>query len=226
MTGRPEPTDQEWLPDELDSFPQRAAPRRRWGSAAVALLLMLLGAAGALWLSPDGAHRVDVVALARPLARGAVVTPADLAVVAVDARGGPVRLASPQLARGALVGRPVLLDLPAGTLLSPEMVGSVAVPAGQATIGVTVPPEGLPGASVRPGDVVGVLGTDPVTGQAAVLVRDAHVAGVRSQAVGSRPEATVVYLTLPEQAVGAVEAAAMSEHGVRLIGIGGGEGSR
>ncbi len=222
MTRPARPADYEWIPDDLDPDAERVAARRRWGGAAVALLLMVLGAAGALWLSSDDARRVDAVALARPLARGTVVAPGDLAVVGVDARGGAVRLATPATARRALVGRPVLLDLPAGTLLSPEMVGSVTAAAGQVSIGVAVGPDGLPSASVRAGDVVGVLGFDAATSRAVLLARDVRIAEVRLQVDAGHSGDTVVYLTLPEQVVETVETAAMSEHGVRLVGIGGG----
>ncbi|KDA41620.1 SAF domain-containing protein [Frankia sp. BMG5.23] len=222
MTRPARPTDHDWIADDLDPGPQSGVARRRWGGAAVALLLMVLGAAGALWLSSDDARRVEVVALARPLARGTVVAPADLAVVGVDARGGSVRLATPATARRALVGRPVLLDLPAGTLLSPEMVGSVTAPAGQVSIGVTVGPDGLPSASVRTGDAVGVLGFDTTTGRAVVLARDVRIAEVRPPAATGRSGDTVVYLALPERLAETVETAATSEHGVRLFGVGGG----
>ncbi|MCK9895040.1 SAF domain-containing protein [Frankia sp. AgB32] len=218
MTSPEQPADDDWMADEPDA--RRAAPPRRWAGAALALLLMAIGAAGALWLSSDGARRVNVVALARPLARGTVVEPADLAVVGVDAQGGPVRLVSPATGRRTLVGRPVLLDLPAGTLVSPDMVGSVATPAGAVSIGVTVSPDGLPSPSIRPGDLVSVVGLDPSTSRAVILTRQVQVAGVGPQATSGRPGDTVVFLTLPEQSAEAVETAAMSEHGVRLLGVG------
>jgi flagella basal body P-ring formation protein FlgA len=88
---------------------------------SVAVLLILLGAAGAVWLSAQGQARVGVVALARPVHRGQVVTAADLATVQVNVDGGRVRVATPASAARDIVGRAALLDLPAGQLLSAEL---------------------------------------------------------------------------------------------------------
>jgi Flp pilus assembly protein CpaB len=202
------------------------APRRRWGGAALALLLMVLGAAGALWLAAGEAPTAEVVALARPLSRGQLVTRDDLAVVRVAADGGAVRLATPEAAGRALVGRPVLIDLPAGTLLGPEMVGSSALPAGHVSLGVRVAADGLPSPSLRPGDLVDVVGVETEAGQAAgragsqavVLVRRVQVADVRPAAEGAPGGDTVVYLIVPEPAAEAVATAALADRGVRLLG--------
>jgi hypothetical protein len=215
-------TDERWAPDDLDDAdPDQDAPRRRWGGAVLALLLMVLGAIGAVWLSSsDDQRQVDVVALARPLHRGQVVGTADLAVVQVAAAGGTVRLSTPTSAGRTLVGKPVLLDLPAGTLLTPEMVGSAALPPGSVSLGVQVAAAGLPSSSLHPGDVVDVVGVDRATGQAAVVVRRVQVGEVRPPAESGRAGDTVVYLIVPEQLAETVETAAASDRGVRLLGTG------
>ncbi|WP_131788016.1 SAF domain-containing protein [Protofrankia symbiont of Coriaria ruscifolia] len=214
-----------WRPDlPLNDTPrpQRAhGPRsRRSMNAAFALLLMVVGAGGAVWFATDDRPQVDVVTLARPLPRGHVVTPSDLAVLRVTVDGGTVRLTTPQVARQALVGKPLLLDLPAGTLVAPEMVGSTAPSAGLVTLGVKVPEDGLPSSALRPGEPVDVLGFDPATGTAEILVRGVTVTEISRPATDDRGGDTVVYLAVPEQAAGAVAAAAGGERGVRLLGGG------
>ncbi|WP_241840016.1 SAF domain-containing protein [Frankia sp. CcI49] len=209
----------EWTPHSPDAEPPFAGLRRRWGGAAAALLLMLVGAAGAVWLASDDSGRsVEVLTLTRPLPRGTEVTPSDLAVVRVDVEGSSVRLTAPAAARGVLVGRQALIDLPAGTLISPEMVGSVALPAGTVTLGVTVSAQDLPSAALRPGERVSVLGYPPPAGGPRLLARDVTVTEVQRPQSAGQSGQTVVYLRLPEQAAIDVAAAATSDQGVRLLG--------
>ncbi|WP_322770522.1 SAF domain-containing protein [Frankia sp. Cr1] len=191
---------------------------RRSANAAFALLLMIAGAGGAVWFAADNQPQLDVVALARPLSRGQVVTPADLAVIRITAQGGAARLTTPQVARQALVGKPLLLDLPAGTLVTPEMVGSVAPPDGYVALGVRVAADALPSATLRPGEHVDILGFDKGTGVASVLVRDFTVTEINRPGPDGRAGDSVVFLMVPEQTAGAVATAAVSDRGVRLLG--------
>ncbi|WP_157475048.1 SAF domain-containing protein [Parafrankia sp. EUN1f] len=209
----------EWTPHDPEVASPFAGLRRRWGGAAAALLLMLVGAAGAVWLASDDSGRsIEVVTLTRPLARGTEVTPSDLAVVRVDVEGSGVRLTAPAAARGELVGRQALIDLPAGTLISPEMVGSVALPTGTVTLGVTVSAQDLPSAAMRPGEQVSVLGYPLAAGGPQLLARGVTVTEVQRPQTAGQPGQTVVYLQLPEQAAMDVAAAATLDQGVRLLG--------
>ncbi|MBL7498773.1 SAF domain-containing protein [Frankia nepalensis] len=193
-------------------------PARRWGGVLAGLLLAVLGAGGALWLGSGGQSMVDAVALSRPVARGQVVTAADLAQVRVAADGGAVRLATPAMARDLLLGRQALVDLPAGTLVTPELVGSVAGPAGTLTLGVAVDPAGLPSAAPRPGERVDVVGIDPVTKTALTLARGVTVTEVRRPSGASGTGETVVYLAVPADLAARVATVAAVSPGVRLLG--------
>ena len=191
----------------------------RWGGVLAGLLLALLGAGGALWLGSGRTQMVDVVALARAVDRGQVIEAGDLAVVRVAADGGQVRLASPAAARVALVGHQALIDLPAGTLLTPELVGSVAGPAGTVTLGVTVDPAGLPSSGLRPGDLVDVVGVDPVSKAPVTLASTVTVTEVRRASGATGDGTTVVYLAVDAQVAPQVAAAAAQDPGVRLLGV-------
>ncbi|MBL7498271.1 flagellar biosynthesis protein FlgA [Frankia sp. CNm7] len=208
------------LDDGLDTA-GRSTPRqpgRRWGGVLAGLLLAVLGAGGALWLGSGGQQMVDAVALARPVARGQVVTAGDLAQVRVAADGGAVRLATPATARDLLLGRQALVDLPAGTLLTPELVGSVAGPAGTLTLGVAVDPAGLPSSALRPGERVDVVGVDPVTKTAVTLARAVTVTEVGRPSGTSGTGETVVYLAVPAELAARVATVAAVSPGVRLLG--------
>jgi hypothetical protein len=213
----------QWADDaETETETETAPPpRRRWAGAAAALLLTVCGAAGAVWLASDDRPQVEVVALARPLHRGQAVTRDDLAVVRLAAEGGALRLATPSTAAEAVLGRSALIDLPAGTLVNPEMVGSAALPAGHVSLGVRLGADGLPSSSPRPGETVDVVGSDPTTGQAVMLARSVRVAEVEPQPGGARGGDRVVYLVVPEADAQAVATAALSERGLRLLGSAG-----
>ncbi|OHV64192.1 SAF domain-containing protein [Pseudofrankia sp. BMG5.36] len=209
------------LDGEYDGDGPRGAGRgqRRWGGALLGLLLAVLGAGGALWLGSGSQPTVDAVALARPMQRGQVIAAADLAVVRVAASGGAVRLATPATARAVVVGRQALVDLPVGTLLTPELVGSVAGPAGTLTLGVSVDAAGLPSSAPRAGEQVDVVGVDPATKEAVTLAERVTVTEVGRPTGSSEAGGTVVYLAVPAQLAARVAAAAATSPGVRLLGV-------
>ncbi|HSK98092.1 MAG TPA: SAF domain-containing protein, partial [Euzebyales bacterium] len=140
------------------------------------LLGMLLIAGCALGFGAVAQHLADrrpVVVLGRPLERGTVIAPGDLAVAHVGADTGVALVSAAD--SDALVGRPLLTSLPAGALLTSHMVG----PAGLGfdddarTIGLELEPGGYPVSALAEGDVVSVVDT---AGSGAILADDAGVA--------------------------------------------------
>lgn len=184
----------------------------------LALVLVLLGAAGALWFASRGNSRIDVVALNTSLRRGQVVDASDLTVARVAVDGASARLTSPAVARQALVGRTVLLDLAAGTLITPEMVGSIAPPAGDASVGVQVAAGALPSVRPRAGDWVQVVAGDS-GGQAHLIGAPVQVTAVTSPINNSSTGDVVVYLIAPTGTARDIAGAAGTDTGVRLLGV-------
>jgi hypothetical protein len=211
----------------LVTSPDRLSADRRRGrrqGALLAVLLMLAGAAGAVYLASAGQPRIDVVALARPLARGDVVQAGDLATVRVAVDGGRVRLATPASAVKDIVGKAALVDLPAGTLLSPELVSAATPPLGEATVGIRLPVEALPSPALRSGEWVRIVRTDPATGEAQEIVGRALVSSVTmpgelSSGVGRADGEVVVHVAVPASSADEVAGAASVRDGVRLLGV-------
>jgi hypothetical protein len=212
----------------LTGSPQRLSEHRRRTrrqGMSVALLLVLTGAAGAVFVSSREQARVDVVVLAHPIERGQIVTAADLATVKMGVDGGRVRAATPASASGDIVGRAALVDLPAGEILSPELVAA-ATPLAEDTVavGVRLPADALPADTLRAGEWVRVVRTDSSSGQAQELVPRAMVLS-RSQtsAFGSGGSGedgdSVVRLAVPTDSADAVAGAASVTGGLRLLGI-------
>ncbi|MGB8380084.1 MAG: SAF domain-containing protein, partial [Dermatophilaceae bacterium] len=109
-----------------------AAPRQlqtRWLIGVVAVVL--LGGVLLLYAVPSYAGHTAVVVMARDVKVGAILTAEDLGTADVSV-GEAVAVVHP--ADGVL-GKTALTDLPAGSLLSPRLVGDApALPAGQVLV--------------------------------------------------------------------------------------------
>lgn len=123
-------------------------------------VLLVVGCALAFGvLAQRLADQRPVLVLARPLERGAVLTAADLAVAQVSADTS-VRTVAPD-GRAQLVGNTLLTPLPAGSLITPELVAPGAIDLGRdaRTVGLALEPGGYPVASLAAGDTVSVVAT-------------------------------------------------------------------
>ncbi len=203
--------------------PFRARPPSRRG-LAIALLLMVLGAGGAVGAATWHDDHVDAVVLTRPIVRGEVIDANDLAVARVSVEGSAARLASTASARSVIVGREALVNLTAGTLITPEMVGSALPPDGSASVGIRLPVEALPSRQVRAGDWVQVVAAPaaaPGQDEAPTLIGGpVQVADVRTGSDEAASAAVVVYLNAPAADAARIASAAGSNgQGIRLLGV-------
>jgi len=148
--------------------------------------------------------REPVLALARPVAAGQVITASDLRVVDVSA-AGPVSLV-PAWRQAQVAGRTATAGLPAGSLLAAGDVGAPSPGRGQAWLGVALLPGRYP-PGLSPGQHVGVL-TAPAHGHAPARVAGYGVVLSVTPAPGPGAAAeTVVELDLPRDVVPQVTAA-------------------
>lgn len=149
-------------PARLTGLPSRRRPLL----AAAGVAALAIGAAGAVVLVSRAGSNVPVLAVARPVAVGAVVSNADLTVARVghDAALTPVSAAE----RARIVGQRAAVALTPGSLLTSSEVTTRPVPAsGQQLVAVALkagqlPAAGLPGGSrvlvvVTPGDSGGAV---------------------------------------------------------------------
>ncbi|MEV0611154.1 SAF domain-containing protein [Polymorphospora rubra] len=147
--------------------------------------------------------RVQVLAVARPVAAGQAITAADLRQVSA-ARDPGVRLV-PASQAVEVVGRTAVVPLVAGTLLTPELLGDAAFPpGGQVTASVAVKPGQYPqGLAAGARVAVYVSATGPNGGQPAPEASSAVTGPARLSAVvlgvdlaGDGQGSTVVTLLL------------------------------
>lgn len=181
------------------------------------ILLVLACAVGALALTLQLGGTRPVLATARAVAVGQVLTAADVRQVllpsdsdvrAVDAGSAP-----------SLVGRPLAASLPAGALLTPESFGGAAAPpAGQAVVAVALDAGRLP-LEVTPGDRVSVVAA-PADGAERALPTSwpGVVTSVEPSDTG---QLTVVSVQLPEERAREVAAVPPGRLAVVLLAAGG-----
>jgi Flp pilus assembly protein CpaB len=206
--------------------PAPAGPRgrrRNWALAVLGGLVVVVCTAGFAVGWAHAGDRQPVLALARPVAAGQVLTAADLTVVRAGI-SGPVSLV-PASQETTVAGRMAAVPLPAGALLVPGDVGLPELPAGQQELGVALKPGQYP-PDLSAGQTVDVLSTPAPTAAgssassaAALPVGQAVVLAVDPSATAGE---TVVELRLSQNAVPQVAAvAAAGQISLATIAAGG-----
>jgi hypothetical protein len=189
------------------------APRRdRRGSlAALALLLILVGALGSALVAYRSGARVDVLVARTDIAAGKQVTAEDFRIARVSADGGNVVEAA---AVQNFVGSYATTRIPRGTLVNNQMfkIGDV-VPGGAQLVGLVLDPTRRTTQRPREGDVVRVYyvsqGGDPV---ATVAPGDAVVPAARVMQVGGgSADALSLTLLVPDDTAGPLAELAASQ---------------
>jgi hypothetical protein len=181
---------------------ERRAGRSRVLPVAGVLLLVVMCALAVAETRMRAGNREPVLALARPVTAGQVITASDLQVVQASAAGPVSLLPASQLARVA--GRTAAATLPAGSLLAAGDVGGPSPGPGQAWLGVALRPGCYP-PGLAAGQHVGVLAA-PAPGRGPARVAGYAVVLSVIMAPGAAGE-TVVELDLPRDAVPQVAAA-------------------
>ncbi|WP_246842905.1 SAF domain-containing protein [Allokutzneria sp. NRRL B-24872] len=203
--------------------PATGLRRRSVPHLVLGVLLVLGCATGFLVVSLTADTRRLVLAWARPVSVGQVVTPQDLRQVSMSVDPG-VSFVDARDA-SSVVGKSVSASLPAGALLTAESVRPAVVPAGQAIVAVAVkagqvPVEVAAGAQVSVVRVPGrtdVAETSPATPEASA-VWPAVVVSVTSS---PQEQGTVVSVQLGRAA--ARQVAAVPAGQVAIVLLAGGE---
>jgi hypothetical protein len=195
---------------------QRPRPLRRRsvplaaGGVALIVACALVFAEG--WL--QAGNRQPVLALARPVAAGQVITAADLEVVRVSV-AGPVSLV-PASRQAEVAGSTAAVSMPAGSLLASSDIGTPPPVRGQVRLGVALKPGQYP-PDLAAGQDVDVLaapssaasGSSSGSGSASVAlpVGVAVVLSVSPASVSGSSGETVAELQVPVDAMPQVAAA-------------------
>jgi hypothetical protein len=183
------------------------------------LLVLACTVGGVVWSLAAG-DRQRVLALTRPVPVGRLLSTADLREVSIAADPAMSTMAASQAS--TVIGRALATSLPAGSLLTPDVLGAALVPsAGQAIIALALkpgmfPPELTPGALVAvvfvPSSATGPSSAYAPPGTSATW--QAIVTGVTARA---DDQITVVSLQLPEAAARQVAAVPAGQLSVMVL---------
>lgn len=177
------------------------APReRRPLLAALAVLLIVGGAAGAGLLAVRSDSRVSVLVAARDIAAGEAITADSLrtAQVASDST-----LLIPESQRKLVVGEFARVSVSAGQLLDTTMVTAAkSLQPGKVAVGASLAVGRVPASGLEPGDVVQLV--QVADGKGVVIVSDAFVSSARAPGTASTGSAGAITVTFfVDEAAGA-----------------------
>lgn len=204
----------------------RVAASGRKRARPYLVLGAVLAAGGAFAFAGAFSHlggKVAVLQLSHPVHSGQILSVGDVRSVQVSA-GSNVPLI-PLSASSTVIGHPVAMSLPAGTLLSPADLGTSALPGGQAMVAVSVKAGAFP-TELAAGQKVAVAAVTPAGAASGVPV-----------VVSSLPTATVISTTAASDSSGSMsvsletdsalagQIASIPAGQVQLIVVGSGTGS-
>ncbi|WP_203231365.1 SAF domain-containing protein [Nocardioides caldifontis] len=170
--------------------------RRRPALMAAAIAAICLGALLAAWAWTSTTNTQEVLAARNTIPRGSVITADDIERVRINADPALEPLAASEY--DAVVGRRAALDIAAGGLLTAEATTLVVLPPeGQSIVGIALTPAQLPGLPLQSGDIVRVIVTPGLDGEAP----SGNPAFTSAEVVGTRPDeatgTTVVDVLVP-----------------------------
>jgi flagella basal body P-ring formation protein FlgA len=192
------------FPEAGERLPKLHRPRRPALAAAGVLLVLLCGVTSAALASASD-HRVRVLALARPVQAGQMITAADLKVAELSGSGLQALSAS---GAASVVGDTVTASLPVGTLLNASMLTTAPAPAaGLQLVALAVKPGGIPEQATPGRDVslIRVAAPSATNMPATVLVARARLISVRADSASG---ALIASVQVPDTAAIAVAQAA------------------
>ncbi len=190
--------------------------RRRIPELAVGVVLVGLGAIGALMLAGRESPRVSVLVWADDVTRGQVVASSDLGVASLDV-DVPVDVVDVSTAT-EVIGRTVAFDARAGGFVSGALLGAGSViPPDFAVVGLRLGAGRYPVSTLAAGDIVDLLTSEPMAGwEDPVVVSGVEVFDVQWLGSGEGGDA-LVSLLVPRSAAARVVAA--TEAGPRLAEV-------
>ncbi|MGW4561000.1 SAF domain-containing protein [Streptomyces sp. NPDC004561] len=162
---------------------------RRWSVAALCIVLAVVCALGAAWAVNSASSRTKVLAVARDVPAGQVLTAADVTVaeVSADAALSPL----PASDKASVVGKRTAADLrQGGLLLASQLTAGTGLGDDKQQVGVLVKRGQAPAGTLFPGDKVLAV-TTPAQGSTTTTKDDPSASSIDAVVVSvSRPDAS------------------------------------
>ncbi|WP_203338627.1 SAF domain-containing protein [Nocardioides limicola] len=180
-------------------------PTASRGRVLAALLLVIATGLAVAVVVMRAGDKVEVIAVAQPVAKGQVITQSDLQARSVAGVEGAIGVGQAR----EVVGKTAAVDLVPGQLMLPSMITDQVVPGpGEALVGLALDPSRVPAAGLAPGDVVALVATPATANTDAgaeldaptVLAARAIVYGIDGQALSGGQQLLTVVVTEGEAA--------------------------
>lgn len=144
--------------------PVRARRSRLYAAAAIALVIV--GGLASVLLYTNASHTQQVLVAATDLDRGHVIQATDLTTISIA--DGQTSKAIDASQAGSVIGTIATVDLPTGSLITAEShAATLAVPDGQALVGLYLAPAHMPAQPLVAGDEVTIVPVASAEGGAA-----------------------------------------------------------
>ena len=196
----------------FESRGTRSAGPTRLGQWAATVLFVLVVVLAAGWLWTQKGHQTDVLAVARNVAAGSVLTQSELQSVSVSGVSGAIPVSD----MSAAVGKTLVVGLTPGQIVTQGVLTSSPVPSnGYRVVAALLAPGRVP-AGLAPGSAVDVLAAPPAAAANAslsqlnnpqVLAPGIQVLSVGSPAASSAAGGTGTEVSLLVPSSGANEVA-------------------
>lgn len=175
--------------------PTRA--RRRPAVIAAGVALVIVGALGSWWYASSARETTTVFVTSEEVTRGETIENQDLTTIELDGRQSIDAYTVEQSAD--VVGKIATVDLPAGSLITPRVVGdALAIESGQSLVGFTLTGAQLPSYPLSAGDQVRIVDTPVSQGDPPVDTPAAFPATVFSVTRDADNSQWVVNVIVPE----------------------------
>jgi len=127
------------------------------------IALVVVGALVGAFLFTANSHTEKVWVVTKPIARGTTITPQDLGTISIAE--GQSTAAIPFSETNSPAGKVATVDLPKGSMLTGQSVASqLAVPNGQALVGLALKPSQLPAQPLAAGDKIEIVQVNTTQG--------------------------------------------------------------
>lgn len=142
---------------------QAIGQRRRWGRFAALTAVTAVCGLGAGYLASQGGKTESIVTVKAPILAGAPLTSAQLATTQIQVGTNLDTIPATDLT--SLTGKYSTTNLPAGSILTRQMIQNTLTPAtGKAVVGVALKHGQIPARGLQPGDRIRVVVTSAANG--------------------------------------------------------------
>ena len=158
---KPEPAEKKPKGEQLTPPPMRS--RRRPAVIAAGVALVIVGALGSWWYASSARVTTTVFVTSGEITRGETIESQDLTTLELDGRQNTDAYTVEQSTD--VIGKIATVDLPAGSLITPRVLGStLAIEDGQSLVGFTLTGAQMPSYPLAAGDQVRIVDTPVAQG--------------------------------------------------------------